>query len=89
MALHVGHQAKDLGLMVRLAARSNDWPNSQIPRMSCSPRVGHTVDACNEVSMAVLATLADKGFKVSEDKLQLVRTQVTFVWFHRRGLNYF
>lgn len=37
LALHPGHQAKDLGPMVKMAIRSTDWLQSQIPGVSYSP----------------------------------------------------
>lgn len=38
-----------------------------------------TADACFQATMTVLRRLAEAGFKVSKDKLQLVRPQVTFL----------
>ncbi|XP_034150810.1 uncharacterized protein LOC117595120, partial [Esox lucius] len=38
-----------------------------------------TVAACIQATMTVLTRLAEKGFKVSKEKLQLVRTQVSFL----------
>lgn len=38
-----------------------------------------TADACFQATMTVLSRLAVAGFKVSKDKLQLVRPQVTFL----------
>lgn len=37
LALHAGHQASDLGPMVRLAVNSIDWVLTQIPNVSYSP----------------------------------------------------
>lgn len=42
-----------------------------------------TADACFQATMTVLRRLAEAGFKVSKEKLQLVRPQVTF--FRERG----
>lgn len=38
-----------------------------------------TADACFQATMTVLRQLARTGFKVSREKLQLVRTEVTFL----------
>uniref|UniRef100_A0AAY5KZ03 ribonuclease H n=1 Tax=Esox lucius TaxID=8010 RepID=A0AAY5KZ03_ESOLU len=38
-----------------------------------------TVAACIQATMTVLTRLAEKGFEVSKEKLQLVRTQVSFL----------
>lgn len=37
LAVHSGHQAKDLGPMIRVASRAIDWQLTQIPDVSFSP----------------------------------------------------
>ncbi|KAL3992502.1 immunoglobulin superfamily member 9B [Sarotherodon galilaeus] len=64
LAVHVGHEARDLGPMVKRALDNSWW---QAP----------SVAACTAASLVVLNRLAECGFKVSKEKLQLVRPEVT------------
>ncbi|KAL4000724.1 KRAB domain-containing zinc finger protein [Sarotherodon galilaeus] len=63
LAVHVGHEARDLGPMVKRALDNPWW---QAP----------SVAACMAASLAMLNRLAECGFKVSKEKLQLVRPEV-------------
>ncbi|KAL3973676.1 F-box and leucine-rich repeat protein 13 [Sarotherodon galilaeus] len=63
LAVHVGHEARELGPMVKRALDNSWW---QAP----------SVAACTAASLAVLNRLAECGFKVSKEKLQLVRPEV-------------
>ncbi|KAL3989186.1 hypothetical protein ACER0C_013504 [Sarotherodon galilaeus] len=63
LAVHVGHEARDLGPMVKRALDNSWW---QAP----------SVAACTAASLVVLNRLAECGFKVSKEKLQLVRPEV-------------
>ncbi|KAL3976869.1 [histone H3]-lysine4 N-trimethyltransferase MLL3 [Sarotherodon galilaeus] len=63
LAVHVGHEARELGPMVKRALDNSWW---QAP----------CVAACTAASLAVLNRLAECGFKVSKEKLQLVRPEV-------------
>ncbi|KAL3980263.1 magnesium transporter [Sarotherodon galilaeus] len=63
LVVHVGHEARELGPMVKRALDNSWW---QAP----------SVAACTAASLAVLNRLAECGFKVSKEKLQLVRPEV-------------
>ncbi|KAL3971445.1 REST corepressor 1 [Sarotherodon galilaeus] len=63
LAVHFGHEARELGPMVKRALDNSWW---QAP----------SVAVCTAASLAVLNRLAECGFKVSKEKLQLVRPEV-------------